>query len=370
MMEMTDETAVCATTTFVPYAERAPQTDDLRELRAELQRLNDEGARRSDRAAAFDRLLNVSCAQGRPIDGLDTRNPNECERFFESVISGVDGHAYWGGPKPQQFIRNDRRTRSPRRWWWVHVHGEITAYEDIVPACGDSNCIAPAHQEKGRELRRIRYTESQVIGTIQVVAMRLGRAPLSNEWDRMRMRPSASVVLYRLNVRSWADAMRRAGLQPTTISGARGLNAETAKQAVLAASEFLGHPVSAQEFRLAEVNAHLKSLNLPVTPGSIRRNIGPTWPDVLRSCDLDPGQGRVLVDVDRSIHAVREATRVLGHEPNYTEFRTPEMKAHLTSLGLPVTQTSIRRAIGPTWNDALANARPRGRARRRNGSQS
>lgn len=358
------------TSTFVPYSKRAPKTDNLQELRAELERVRDVYGHGSECAEAFSRLLRASCKQGRPIDSLDQRNPNEVERFFENVLNGVDGHAYWG-PVGRDFIRNDGKGRSPRRWWWVYLNGDISQYDDLVPSCGEKNCIAPAHQMKGRGIVRMRYTPEQVIGTIQVAAMRLGRAPLASEWDAMRLRPGSAIVVYRLNAKSWAEAMRRAGIEPTNIAGARGLNAETARRAVIAASDLVGHPVGADEFRSPEVNAHLKKLNLPVTPNSIKKYMGPTWADALRACGytLPPHRDVSRLDHKSSSAAIREATRVLGHEPRYTEFQTPEMKAHLKSLGLPVSVKAIRRAIGPTWNDVIKNARPTKRARLRGRSR-
>lgn len=203
---------------------------------------------------AFETWFSASCAAGRPPDALDQYIPDEAERFFSKLLQGSDGHVYWGGA--QEFGTNDGRDIVPRRWWWFHLHGQPTERVQIKPFCGESNCIFPRHMRAipWSELKQ-RYTDEQLIGAVQVVAMRLGRTPSCDEWDAGRYRPNRGTLETRFG--SWNDAMRAAGLEPrpkgvviTQAGGISALDEEELLRAAAARIAELGHvPTSYEWYR-------------------------------------------------------------------------------------------------------------------------
>lgn len=266
---------------FVPYKLRAPQTDDLHELREQLSIQQElHGARSFEAQGAFELLFEASVRVGRPLDALHKFSRVEVERFFAQTRNGTDGHVYWLGAKGG-FTRNDGKTRKAIRWWWEHLHGEIPQTIDVLPTCSQPTCINPAHCMAGRIARRIAFTEEQMIGTMQVAAMRLGHAPSSTEWRKNHYTPVPAV--YRLRFGSWEKALNAAGLKPDYPGRGRKATPELARQSIREARRFLGHIPGYEEYRQPELNEHLKDLRLLTSPTTVRRQIGPTWQDAIRN---------------------------------------------------------------------------------------
>lgn len=210
---------------------------ELRDVRAEYD------AGRCTRTAvrtAFERWFRACCAAGRPPDALDPRIDDEAERFFAKLVQGPDGHVYWGGPR--YFATNDGKHAIPRRWWWIHLHGEPTERVRIAPFCDEENCIFPSHMRavSWSEIKR-RWTDEQVLGSIQVVAMQLGRTPTALEWETARRLPSKDIVILRFG--TWNKAMSAAGLmpRPSGVNVAHGARGILSKEDLLRAGVELVH---------------------------------------------------------------------------------------------------------------------------------
>ena len=259
-------------------------TEQLRPLRAELERAREQHGDRSTPAReAFENLFRTAAKLGHPLDQLSRRSPDEVERFFASTLPGTDGHVYWDGGK--QFTRNDGKGRVPRRWWYAHKHGaELPPYQDLVPTCGEDACINPDHCEIGRGLRRPRrYTDERIIGAIQVAAMRLGRTPSSEDWDGHFL-PDRRIIRKRFG--TWNAAMRAAGLEPRR----NGVNigyAPASTVGAIAALRFCQKRLNRRP-RRADLNllsGELHAQGLPSSPTTVRKLLGP-WDEALRKAGI------------------------------------------------------------------------------------
>lgn len=190
-----------------------PSTSRLNELRQNLAETRATQGRRSSQAqAAFELLVREAAEAGTPLDGLRRHATDETERFFAYTINGPDGHVYWDGKK--DFRRNDGKYRSPRRWWWAHIHaGRLSSRDDLAVICGERNCINPEHCEIQRVRGvRVYWTQERIIGAIQVATMRLGHTPSSTEWAKLRLNPTDNIVRDRFG--SWENARKAAGVDP------------------------------------------------------------------------------------------------------------------------------------------------------------
>jgi hypothetical protein len=351
---------------FVPYSRRAPQTDDIQALRAE-HRLQIElhGRRSSEAAESFEHLLRASCAKGHPLDALNTHSRNEVERFFAQTVAGSDGHVYWNGAK-HGFTRNDGHSRTPRRWWWAHRAGAEPPRElDVVATCGELHCINPEHCETGRDLRRRRFSEDQMLGALNVLALRLGHTPSTKDWDREAMRPSAAV--FKMRYGSWANAVSTAGLPPVDPSLTRyvfpkkDIQPEQCIEALRVAAAVLGHVPSSETMRRQDVRDRLKEGGLPATPETIAKYLGDgSWRVALRRAGFTPSPGRAtdapaFVDGD-GVKALRLVGELVGARPTNTHIRDPLVRKALEDARLPMTYESIANWGGGSWKAALAAA--------------
>lgn len=226
-------------------------------------------------AQEFEQWFRERCAEGRPPDALDQRIEDEAERFFSKLAQGAEGHVYWMGA--QQFRTNDGRSILPRRWWWFHTHGESAERVQVVPVCGAPHCISPRHMKaiSWSELKR-RYTDEQMIGALQVVAMRLGRAPTLKEWTQQKLQPHQQAIVARFG--TWNEAMRAAGLEPrpTGVNTAHGtvwVNSELVRLGA-ALIRRLGREPSSYEWS--------RRLYQPAY-STIKRRFG-TWTSFLEEC--------------------------------------------------------------------------------------
>lgn len=162
-------------------------------------------------AAEWEAWFREECRAGRPPDALNRRIENEWERFISRIISGVDGHAYW--PSERNFVRNDGGTRKPAYYWIEHIRGPIEDRAVIKPTCGELHCIAPPHQRvvSWSEVK-MRYTDAQCIGALQLAAMRLGFTPTEHGYRDLGLKPEGRMIAARFG--GWDAAVRVACLPP------------------------------------------------------------------------------------------------------------------------------------------------------------
>ncbi len=195
------------------------------------------------------------------------------------MIAGIDGHNYWGGP--QRFSLDNGRQRHPRWWWYEHLHGKLPR-GSLKPVCGELHCITPTHQRfvDWFEVRRL-YTDEQLIGAVQVMAMRVGYSPTSREYNAQRGRgPTAQIIGQRFG--SWGRALKAAGCKPV-----QKKNYSSADQCVAGlrfVAGLIGHPPNTGDYERHETQ--LREQGLPVTVGTIRKHLAPTWAEALENAGL------------------------------------------------------------------------------------
>jgi len=167
-------------------------------------------------AAAYERSFREAIAAGKQPDALRRYCTDEVERFWSRTNPGPDGHVYWVGG--ESFVTNEGRHTQPRRWAWKRRHGaNLSKFVSVLPACGEANCVAPAHLvvEARRHAPR-RFTDDMAIGTAQVFAMRHGHPPGMKMWrSNPDLRPSTATVRHRFG--SWDNFLRAAGLDPAKV---------------------------------------------------------------------------------------------------------------------------------------------------------
>lgn len=265
------------TSTYVPYSETAPKTTNLRELKAELDRVRAVYGRGSSQGAeAYNRLSHEAGKQGHPLDELRRHARDEAERFFAQVVPGPDGHHYWDGPRT--FRRNDGHLRAPARWWWAHEHGPITTSTlRVIRTCDDTRCISPGHAKLEHMTAAQRHSDEQLLGALQVVAMRIGHTPNGNEFVRNGGRPTQSIYVSRFG--SWENACRAAHLPAPTIrpnySGPDGCIA-----ALRYLHERLGRWPSTID--LGEHRRELQDRGLPAGETTFRTHLG-LWREAIKA---------------------------------------------------------------------------------------
>lgn len=277
---------------YVPYSERMPRTDDLHVLREELSLQRELHGRSSSQALeAFQNLFRTSCRVGRPLDGLRQFSTDEVERFFAQIRHGTDGHVYWTGTT-HGFALNERGARGrrkyarPNRWWWMRINGTADQYHDIFPECGQKGCINPEHQAHGRDERRRIYTHEQMIGAIQAMALRLGRAPTKADWAKQGGRPTSRVYAQRFG--SWVDALVMAGVIKSRSDIPRipppmtNVSPERCIESLREARRFLGTiPRERQYAKYKPLRDHLVGLELVSSQTTIKKYLGGRWPEAL-----------------------------------------------------------------------------------------
>lgn len=263
---------------YEPYEPYEPvSTTDLHALRTELIRCRNTYGRRSYHAArAYRALSDTANAQGQPLHGLRRHTANEVERFFAHTIAGPDRHVYWDGAKT--FRRNDGRSRKPLRWWWEHKHGPLLRTDDIWMTCGAPNCICVDHATKGRSERRVIFKDEQMLGALQVLALRLGHTPTVVEWDHSGMSPTRAIFQRRFG--SWSQAIAAAHLPPTPGARPKRTPAEC-RSAILLARKILNRWPTTTDFEKEPLRTRLRTANLPTRHGTIRDALGGSWAEAL-----------------------------------------------------------------------------------------
>lgn len=252
-------------------------TIDLRPLRAELYRAREEHGRRSSvTLAAFEALWRASIQSGQSLSALRKYTADETERFFANTLPGTDGHVYWDGPA-HGFVRNDKKIRVPRRWWWTHIYGvELGQYEDLVPTCGELNCINPEHCEKGRGLRRVQFSREQMLNALKVEALRLGRAPTTYDWAAADRTPTLRI--YKLRFGSWRAAIEEAGLDYSAVVVNGRQSAEKCVEALHFVHGITGKRPSERTFYA--MRAQVRAAGLP-SRTTVKKHLG-GWSDALK----------------------------------------------------------------------------------------
>ena len=253
----------------------------LADLQAEYRQLRAEdtetGVHRLATANAYGRWFNRACADGTPPDALRVHTADEVERFFARTIQGPDGHVYWDGNLAKGFRRNDGRYRKATWWWWERVHGPAERGR-LDPSCGEQHCINPEHLVfvPWGDIKQ-RYSDMQIIGALQVAAMRLGHPPTTSEWRRLDISPTDTIIAQRFG--SWSNALRAAGLEPRERVVA---SEEQCIASVRFVSRLVGHAASRQEMR-----AHARELGEAGLPSgtTVERRFG-RWADVLRKAGV------------------------------------------------------------------------------------
>lgn len=267
------------TTAYVPYSRTAPKTIHLPTLKAELERVRAEyGVASSQGLEAYLRYSHAAASQGRPLDALRTYVEDEEERFFAQTIAGTDGHTYWDGARGG-FRRNDGATRLPIRWWWEHRHGEIGQGDQVVATCGERNCITVDHAELLRRADRHRiHTDAQMLGALQVWALRHERTPTKVEWNREHPAGmTASAIMMRFG--TWNAALRGAGL--SVREAHVKVPPADCVRAIQVARAILNRWPSTHDMRHPSVKDRLRAEGLP-SFATIFVRLGGSWAEALR----------------------------------------------------------------------------------------
>lgn len=238
-----------------------PKSDDHAGVTAYLQQLRtDLLATRAENPGfaldAFNLYFEESERLGRSLTALPEHSPDEGVRFFARVVHGTNGHAYWTGGK--DFRGNVGNLVAPRRWWWRKEVGELSRDVLIKPGCGQPHCIAPGHQLTSRRGDQQKYSEEEMLGKLQTVALRLGHPPSRADWIALEVKPSEKAYAYRFG--GWTKALVRAGLQPNW----REYSAEDCMRAIRYIRSKVGHWPSEDEFL-----AHKKELMAKAMPASM-----------------------------------------------------------------------------------------------------
>lgn len=241
--------------------------------------LEELGAHRRESAPAYERWFAQACAEGRPPDALLLDSGSDSERFFARTIPGPDGHTYWA-LKSFLFALNGGGHRHARWWWYERANGPQPR-GTLGATCGESHCITPEHQRfvPWSEAQR-RFTDEQMIGALQVVALRLGHTPTAVEYQRELGKPSREIISIRFG--GWENAVRAAGLEPSPASVHRR-GPEDCIAALRHLADYLGHPPTDTEFR--QHGAVLRAAGLPPSSTTIRLYLG-GWKQALKKAGL------------------------------------------------------------------------------------
>lgn len=251
--------------------------EEFRALRAEHAAT---GLKRGQTLTAYNRWFHQACLEGRPPDALRPDVGDDSERFFARTIPGPDGHTYWFSSY-MRFPLNAGGERHARWWWYEHVNGP-QGRGRLGSVCGEINCITPEHQQyiPWSEVKR-RYTDEQMIGSIQIVASTLGRAPFEREYRAIRRRPGSHIICVRFG--SWGKALKAAGLEADPHSLRVPATVDQCIAALRFAAELVGHSPTEDEFRAH--NLELRAAGLHSSPSTIYRRIG-SWPKALKLAGL------------------------------------------------------------------------------------
>lgn len=270
----------------------------LHELRSDLAEAREIHGRRSSHAErAFNRLVKASAEAGTPLDGLRHHTANEVERFFSWTIQGPDGHVYWDGPS-NRFYRNDGGCNTPRRWWFNHVHGDLTKNDDLAVKCGERNCINPEHVAKERTRGfAVRYSDDQIFGALKVMAIRLGKTPSSKDWLKSGRSPKHSSIEERYG--SWARAIELAGLPPVE-NIYIAVTPDRALAGIRFAKKALGYWPSSEQYQA--LRDKLRAAGHPTSSWPAQRLFG-SWPKARRAAGAPEN---IYSEAQKRSHASRD----------------------------------------------------------------
>lgn len=247
-----------------------------RELLQEYRELRDRGAPAWHRREAYNAYFRRACAEGNSPSALRIYSKDEVERFWARTVPGPDGHVYWTAG--QGFRRNDGKTAKPARWAWAKAHGPIDGYTEIEVECGEKNCVNHEHMRiRPRSERRITVRDSAILGAMQVLAMRLGRTPTTDDWEESGFKPSRTAVYKRFGG-TWEKVCIAAGLPPVVHVSH---DVEACVAAVCAVADRVGH--TALQYRhWYEQRDLLLANGWPPSPTTIVEKLGTaTWAEAI-----------------------------------------------------------------------------------------
>lgn len=318
----------------------------LHDLRANLTLTRDVyGRGASQTQGAFEMLVRAAATNGTPLDGLRRHTENEIERFFSFTIPGVDGHVYWDGPK--DFRRNDGKYRRPLRWWWQHRYRNLDPSDDLVVRCGEPNCINPEHAAKERVRgTALRWSETRIIGVLQVAASRIGHSPTEAEFTSLGIGPSTKWIHRRFG--GWIAALTAAGLPPSAVTE---FDRTEVLRGIQLVRRLFGRWPSENDYR--RYSKELMEARLPATKQAAVRLYGSfvaaraaaggpsAEPGTRRATG---GSGSEGYSVEQCLTAIRFVRDRLGRWPSMAELAR-EGEA-LAAEGLPSGETPFRRLFG------------------------
>jgi hypothetical protein len=182
-------------------------------------RVHDESDSPSARLEAWQAWAAMAASAGEPLDQLSHLSNDPVERFFSYTVDGPDGHVYWTGPGTFRANRHSHSYALPRHWWWTYLGKEPLRVGDSIRAlCGEKNCIHPDHCAiQDRRARARQFTDAQLLGYMQVAALKVGHPPTRKEYDALQIGPSSTLFWVRFG--SWSEGQRRAGVLDGTGAG-------------------------------------------------------------------------------------------------------------------------------------------------------
>jgi len=84
----------------------------------------------------------------------------------------------------------------PHRWVWMIEHGPISTTNDVCGHARRRTALRSPPRRRSSQAR-LRYTDQQMIGRVQVVAMQLGHTPSLLEWEAGTTNPTLNVYKQR-----------------------------------------------------------------------------------------------------------------------------------------------------------------------------
>lgn len=230
----------------------------------------------------------AKCREGDRPDRLRRDAGTPTERFWATVIEGLDDHLFWDGKfdsrgRPLTISHNQHWVLA-QRFAWRLKHGPTENVYIVYATCGEENCLNVEHLAREHRAKANAYREETMIGALQACALAIGHPPTVIEFGEWRPRtgsgrrglPTSTIIYARFG--SWPRAIRAAGLEPRreTAGFARVHTDDAALAALRAFAEERGH---APRFEEWERGGYRPSYS------TIRRRFG-TWAAALAKAGL------------------------------------------------------------------------------------
>ena len=181
------------------------------------------------------------------------------------------------------------------------------------------------------------YSDEELLTHIRELATELGESPSMNQMSAAEGRPSGSTYRHRFD--SWANAVQKAGVEPTDQPN-RYTETELLGHLRALANE-LGRPPTLEELNAADNRPSFKPF---------RRAFG-TWNVALTAAGFDPNHAMSHTepegysDTELLTH-IRELAEELGRQPTQDEMHQAD--------GRP-SESTYKRRFG-SWSDAIEQA--------------